>query len=224
MKKLAILCTIFALCTGHTLLADNDKNDGKKVPPGLQKKGGVPPGQAKKKAQSDDATPDASSAPANAPVSAPAATPASAPAPANTTTTTATPAPAPLVAKPAATTPAKPTTLAEQKAALETHARAINQATKSNPLTHKMALAQIAKQTGVTLDHLKEQDTNFPAASDTGLLLGNVIARKANVRFSDVIQARQSGKQWDEIAKAHNVDFGLLVQKSSELAQALRGH
>jgi len=214
MKKLATLCTIFALCTGHTLLADNDKNDGKKVPPGLQKKGGVPPGQAKKKAQSDDVAPDASS------------TPASVPAPANTATTSTavTPAPAPIVAKPAATTPAKTTTLAEQKAALETHARTINQATKSNPLMHKIALQQIVKQTGVTLEHLKEQDTNFPAASDTGLLLGNVIARKANVKFSDVIHARQSGKQWDEIAKAHNVDFGLLVQKSSELAQSLRAN
>ena len=86
---------------------------------------------------------------------------------------------------------------------------------------HKAALQHISKEAGVPLEHLREQDKNFPEASDTGLLLGNVIAKKAGVKFSDVMQARQKGKNWDEIAKAHKVEVGLLVQKSSELAQAL---
>ena len=228
MKKIATLCTVIALCAGHALSADNDKDEGKKVPPGLQKKGGVPPGQAKKKGQSEEATPAATPAPANTP--APASTPAqpnTPAAPANTTapapaTTPAATAPViPATAKPPTTAPKAPS-LADQRAALETHAHAINQTTKSSPAAHNVALQHISKETGVSLEHLKEQDKSFPAASDTGLLLGNLIAKKSGVKFGDVMKAHQSGKHWDEIAKAHNVDFGLLVQKSSALAQALR--
>ncbi len=226
MKKIATVCTVIALCAGYALPADNEKEDGKKTPPGLQKKGGVPPGQAKKKGQSDEAAPAAAPAPANTPAAAAAPAnnvPATAPATANPATPAAAPAATatPAVAKPA-TTPAKGPTLAEQKAALDKHAHAINQVTKSNLGAHKVALQHISKETGVSLDHLKEQDKSFPTASDTGLLLGNVIAKKANVKFADVIKAHDSGKHWDEIAKAHNVDFALLVQKSSDLAQAVR--
>ena len=204
MKKLMILCAILGLCTGQ-LCGDNTK-DEKKAPPGLQKKGGVPPGQAKKNTGAEEA------APAPAPVVVNARTPAPAPA-------TAPAAPVPAASAPTAV---KQATLGQQRATLEANRLAINQATESNPAKHKIALQQIVKQTGVTLEHLKEQDKKFPAASATGLLLGNVIAKKAGVKFSDVIQAREKGKQWDEIAKTHNVDFGVLIQESSELVQAVR--
>jgi len=206
MKKVTILCGLLALCTGQ-LSGDNTK-DEKKAPPGLQKKGGVPPGQAKKTDVEQPTPATAVVAPA-APVVVNARTPAPAPAPA------APAAPAPTAARPA--------TLGQQRATLEANRLAINKATESNPAKHKTALQHIAKQTGVTLEHLKEQDKRFPSASATGLLLGNVIAKKAGVKFSDVIQAREKGKQWDEIARTHNVDFNVLVQESSELVQALRG-
>ena len=211
VKKLATVCTIIALCAGYALSADNGET--KKAPPGLQKKDGVPPGQAKKKGQAGS---DGTSSATAAPAPAPAAT-----APAAATATAAAPAPAPAVAK-AEAAPAKAVAPAEPKATLESNRLAINQATQSNPAMHKVALQHISKETGVSLEHLREQDKNFPEASDTGLLLGNVIAKKANVKFGDVIHARQNGKQWHEIAKAHNVDVGLLVQKSSQLVQTLR--
>jgi hypothetical protein len=205
MKKVTILCARLALCAGQ-LSGDNTK-DEKKAPPGLQKKGGVPPGQAKKNTGAEETTPATTPTAPAAPVVVNARTPAPAPAPA---------APAPTTAKPA--------TLGQQRATLEANRLAINKATESNPAKHKAALQQIVKQTGVTLEHLKEQDKKFPAASATGLLLGNVIAKKAGVKFSDVIQAREKGKQWDEIARAHNVDVNVLVQESSELVQTLRGN
>jgi hypothetical protein len=205
MKNVTILCAILALCTGP-LSADNTK-DEKKAPPGLQKKGGVPPGQAKK---------------ADAEQPAPAAAVA---VPAPVVVNARTPAPAPASVAPVAPAAAtvKPATLGQQKATLEANRVAINQAA-SNPARHKIALHQIVKQTGVTLEHLKDQDQRFPAASATGLLLGNVVAKKAGVKFSDVIHLREKGKQWDEIARTHNVDLGVLVQASSELVQALRGN
>jgi predicted component of type VI protein secretion system len=208
MKKVTVLCALLALCAGQ--LSGDTTKDEKKAPPGLQKKGGVPPGQAKKKTEAEEATPATAPAAPAAPVVVNARTPAPASAPA------ASAAPAPTTAKPA--------TPGQQRATLEANRLAINKATESNPAKHKAALQQIVKQTGVTLEHLKEQDKKFPAASATGLLLGNVVAKKAGVKFSDVIQAREKGKQWDEIARTHNVDVNILVQESSELVQTLRGN
>ena len=231
MKKLATLYTVIVLCTGHGILADNDKDKdedkGKKVPPGLEKKGGVPPGQAKKQGQGQ-ADPTPGSAPAvTAP--APAATPA-------TPSTAA--APAPSVVKPAAnepvkataaavkadpkTAPTKPATLAEQKATLDTHARTINQATKSNPTLQKVAFQQISKETGVSVEQLRQQDKNHPDASATSLLLGTLIAKQSGAKFGDLMRAREGGKHWAEIAKARNVEIDPLVKKSAQLAETLR--
>jgi len=223
MKKLMIVSVIVGLCIGQVLAAENEKEEGKKTPPGLQKKGAVPPGQAKKKGQADEAAPTATPAPAS--------TPAAAPAPASTPTPAAAPAPAPAAAttvnartpatttKPAAT-PAK-LSLQEQKALIDVNMRTINQATKSNPAMHKIALQHIAKETGVTLETLKEQD-KIPDATDTALLLGNFIAKQSGAKFRDIYNARENGKHWAEIAKAHNVDVSLVAEKSSHLAQALR--
>jgi hypothetical protein len=214
MKKLAIVCTIIGLCTGYALSAENEKEEGKKAPPGLQKKGGVPPGQAKKKGQADEASP------AEAPA---AVTPANAPASANTPAAPAASAPvaSTATAKPAAA-PAKPATLAEQKSVIDNNMRTINQATKSNPAMHKVALQHISKETGIPIEHLREQDKNFPDATDTALLLANVIAKQSGTKFRDIYHARDNGKHWAEIAKAHSVDVALVVQKSAGLAQALR--
>ena len=209
MKNITILCTILALSVGQSF-GDNPK-DEKKTPPGLQKKGGVAPGQAKKNTVTEEATPAAAPAPA-----------ATAPAPVVVNARTPAPAPAPTPAPAAITPTATKPTMAQQRATLDANRVAINKATEGNAAKHKIALQQIAKQTGVALEHLKDQDKRFPVASATGLLLGNVVAKKANIKFSDVMDEREKGKQWHEIARAHNVDFSVLVEESGELAQALR--
>ncbi len=219
MKELAILCTVLVFATGYAVSADNDKDEGKgkKVPPGLEKKGGVPPGQAKKRGQSDDTAPATTPAGANTP-----ATPASPAAPASPVPAEAaktSPTAAKVDAKNAAP---KPATLAEQKTALDTHARTINQATKSNPSLQKVALQQISKETGVSVEQLQQQEKNHPEAGANALLLGNLIAKESNTKFGELMRARESGKHWADIAKAHNVDIDALVQKSSRVAQALR--
>src|SRR4026209_624239 len=127
MKTLTTIC-LLALSMGQaSLRADNDK-DNKGVPPGLAKKGGLPPGQAKKQAQSENGTPGVA---APAPVTA---TPA--------VTTTAPVAASPAGVKstdqtantPVTTETKTPATFAEQKAKLDNHTHAHNDATKQPPL------------------------------------------------------------------------------------------
>ena len=235
MKKLATLCTVLVLCTGYAISADNDKEEGKgkKTPPGLEKKGGVPPGQAKKQNKAGESAPE--STPAATPAPAATATPVATPTPAAATV----PATAPATVKPATIEPAKtpstptalkadpktatakPATLAEQKAALEGNTRTINQAIKANPAQEKVALQQISKETGVSLDELKQQEKYHPNVGPNSLLIGNLIAKKSGKRFGELLRIHQGGKPWTDIAKAHNVEIDPLVQKSSRLAQTL---
>jgi hypothetical protein len=220
MKRLLAICVLAAFCGGQTFVhADNDKekDKDKKVPPGLAKKGGVPPGQAKKEAQSEG-TGTTVTAPAP-----PTATTAPAPsAPASTTPTAAKPAPTtPTATAPTQTEPKKPATLAEQKVKLDNYTHTINDATK-RPHLKNIALAQIAKETGVSVDHLEQQDKNHPEIGTCGLLYGNFIAKHSGAKFGDLVAARLKGKHWAEIATAHNVGVGPMVQKASDVSAVVK--
>lgn len=218
MKRLASIFVLAAFCAGQTFVqADNEKDKDKKVPPGLAKKGGVPPGQAKKEAQSEGTGTAVT-------IAAPAATtttPAPS-APAGTTPTTAKTAnPAPTATAPTQIEPKKPATLAEQKVKLDNYTHAINDATK-RPHLKNIALAQIAKETGLSVDRLEQQDKNHPEIGTSGLLYGNLIAKRSGAKFGDLVEARLKGKHWADIAKAHNVDVGPIIQKASDVSAVVK--
>lgn len=222
MKKFAAICTLIAFCAGQGfVLADNnkdkDKDKGKKVPPGLEKKGGLPPGIAKKQQQGD--TPQ--TAPAVSTPAAPAPAPAAAPAPAV----------APAATKPVGTsanTPAtqttatkKPATFAEQKAKIDTHMRAINEA-DNRPRLKAIAIQQIAKEAGMKADRIEQQEKNHPGIRTATLLFGNLIAKQSGAEFHDVVTKHMKGMHWGDIARAHKVDVGPLIQKASDVAAVVR--
>ena len=221
IKKLAIICTLTALCA-VSALADNDKDKSKKVPPGLEKKGGLPPGIAKRQGQGD-------TAPATAPAtttSTPAA-PATTPAPVTTTTkpvenaAEASTAKAPTTQTTPTTTAKKTATFAEQKAKLEAHTKAINDAAE-RPRVKAIAIQQIAKETGMQADRIELQEKNHPGIGTAALLFGNLIAKQSGAKFHDVVEKRMKGASWGDVAKSYNVELGPLIQKASDVAAVAR--
>ena len=211
MRKLAALLIVFAFCAAQVEIsarADNKDKDKKGVPPGLAKKDGVPPGQAKKQEAQEEVKANPSQPAGPAPTDANATAAPSAP----TATQSGTPQPNAASSSPAV--------IAEQKERIDYQIRIINEGTQ-RPHVKKMALEQIAKETGLQLSVLQEQEKNHPGIGTSALLLGNLIAKRSNAKFRDVIAEREQGRHWAEIAAWHRVPVPPLIQKSSDVASVV---
>jgi hypothetical protein len=230
MKKSVAICTLIALCAGQSsVFADKAKEDEKNktktppglakkdtappglekkdgVPPGLEKKDNLPPGIAKKQEQSASTSPT---------------TVAVAPAPKPTE-------PAPVATKPAEKPVSTPTPTAtqpalteDQKAKLNNAIRSINDAS-TRPTLKKLALRQIATETGVPFETIEQQEQRHPGIHPASLLLGNLVAKRSGKDFENVIVGRDNEKSWVEIATRHKVPLAPLIQKAQDVAMVVQ--
>ncbi len=85
-----------------------------------------------------------------------------------------------------------------------------------------IAFQQISKETGIPVATLEQQEKNHPGIGMSALLLANLISKQGNVKFRDVVDEREKGRPWAEIAAWHRVSVAPLIQKASDVSSVVK--
>lgn len=238
MKKY-ILCLAIALAhltTASQSIADehdDSPDQKKKVPPGLQKKGGLPPGQAKKRAKQEAQN----AAPAQ-PVQAPTAPPVTAKVP--DAPKPPTPPPAPEVVKPATPEPPQTSTPAVTKTPETTKPAAkvsqevlVRREKLHRHVTELDTMAQKAEvrdrlvtrlnlRLDVPLATIEAEQKTYPNVGLGGLMVAHHIARFSKQPADGILANHKSGKSWGEIAGERKVSLNDLIERMQDAKESAR--
>jgi hypothetical protein len=219
MKNLILTTLLTTALAVSAFAADNEE---KKLPPGLQKKGGLPPGQAKKRGAGGEDQVRTVTNTVYITNTVPGA-PATPTTPAVTTVPAVTKAPGTPNTAPAPKTPTVPvaTPVKVEKADLEKRVKTVNNlADKEAP--RRAGLDAISKETGVPLAKLQAQRREHDGIGLAGLTMANVIAGKTGKPAGTYIRAHLSGKPWDKIAADNGVKLEELDAKVARVEEAMR--
>jgi hypothetical protein len=246
MKRLTLFLAVSLVGVGllNTPLRADDENvpPGHKkngVPPGLQKKGGLLPGQAKKQAKYGQ--PEVTSAVSNAPAATPASPvpttvntqpPPSVPAPVTPvpSTTVKVPEPpkptapeAPKTSVPETAKPSQPVSKVamERRAKLDKHVADLDAMGKNEAVRDQM-LVRMNRRLDVPLGTMEAELKAHPNLGVGGLVAGHYISRRSKQPVDKILAAHDSGKSWGEIAGEHKVDLPELNERMADAKESAR--
>ncbi len=242
----AVLGLVFSGATPLASAADKNKDkdedsqgyERKHVPPGLEKKGGLPPGQAKKQGKKNKGggregeeesapTPDAKPAPSAAPAApAPSAPPVAptptvdppkpaAPQPPVATAPQAPPVAAPKTPElPKPVAPAKPQPDPKEvmlkRTQLDLKVTGLNKA-GTKAAEEAAILQRSAKVLNIPVKTLQAQAKGHPNMGPGGIYIANAIAKSSKVPFEKILDQHRQSKSWGAVAYENHVDLeGLL--------------
>jgi hypothetical protein len=240
---LTSVVAVFTLIGGAANTPAAEESDGnpaqteKNVPPGLQKKGGLPPGQAKKRAWTGATT--------NA--SVPSTVQAREPEKVTTVITIPeTPRP-PVVVQPqlpqAPRVPQVPTQVVRvqvpaapqapteppkyDKDVLERRARVDSHVAELDAMGQQAAvrdriIARMYRRSEIPISAVEAQEKSHPAVGMGGIFIANQIARHAKVPVEQIYAEHAGGKSWGELANVHKVSAVDLLEKLSEAKASAR--